>query len=195
VSLVGFRARNHPQQSTRDDVDDRRTPASVFGPLHAGRRFTVDAAASHANALLPAYWTREVDGLTQSWGGHRVWCNPPYSGLAPWLAKAWAEMLHGGCESVTMLVPANRCEQRWWQDHVEPYRDGAPRDGVRLSVRFLPGRMRFDWPPGRVVPPKGDRPPFGVALLTWARPALTVGVFRGWLARELGPCGLVRRGR
>lgn len=172
MSLVAFKARNHPQQPTRDDVDDRRTPHAFFDSLHAERRFTVDAAASDANALLPRYWTRESDGLAQPWGGERVWCNPPYSALEPWLAKAWAEMREGGCASVTMLVPANRCEQGWWQRQVEPYRDRGPvASDVGLVVRFLPGRMRFDWPAGRVVPPKGDRPPFGLALLSWVRAA------------------------
>jgi phage N-6-adenine-methyltransferase len=166
MSLVAFRARNHPQQAVRDEVDDRRTPRDFFDPLHAERRFTVDAAASDANALLPVYWTRETNALVQPWRGHRVWCNPPYSGLAPWPEKAWAEM-HAGCESVTMLLPANRCEQAWWQRHVEPYRDRGAVGGISLTTRFLPGRMRFDWPADRVVPPKGDRPPFGLVLLTF----------------------------
>lgn len=96
-----------------------------------------------------------------------MWCNPPYSDLEPWVAKAWEEMVDGGCESVTMLLPANRCEQGFWQRHVEPYRDGVPFDGVTLSVRFLPGRMRFGYPEGRAKPAKGWRPPFGCALLSW----------------------------
>jgi hypothetical protein len=65
-----------------------------------------------------------------------------------------------------MLLPANRVEQGWWQDHVEPFRD---RPGSPLRVEFLRGRMRFDrpgWQPG----PKGDRPPFGCALLIWGAP-------------------------
>jgi phage N-6-adenine-methyltransferase len=169
MSLVGFSARNHPQQAVRDDVDDRRTLPPFFDPLHAERRFTVDAAASDENALLPVYWTRETNALLQPWRGHRVWCNPPYSGLAPWLAKAWGEMLDGGCESVTMLLPANRCEQGFWQEHVEPYRDAAPRGGVSLRIRFLPGRMRFGFHESRPRPAKGDRPPFGCVLLTWSR--------------------------
>jgi phage N-6-adenine-methyltransferase len=169
MSLVAFRAQNHPQQPTRDDVDDRRTRDDFFAPLHAERRFSIDAAASHANALLPRYWTRHDDALRQSWGCERVWCNPPFSELEPWVAKAWEEMVDGTCEHVTMLLPANRTEQGFWQRHVEPYRDGAPFHGVRLTTRFLPGRMRFNWPTQHTTPTKGDRPPFGCVLLTWER--------------------------
>lgn len=167
MSLVAFRAKNHPQQPVRDDVDDRRTPLDFWLPLHAERAFTIDAAASVANALLPTYWTRDTDAIKQSWTAHRVWCNPPYSGLEAWVAKAWREMILNDCAGVTMLLPANRCEQRWWQDHIEPWRDGEPRQGVRLTARFLAGRMRFNWPATRVVPAKGDRPPFGCVLVTW----------------------------
>lgn len=173
MSLVGFKAKNHPQQATRDDVDDRRTPRAFFDALHAERRFTVDAAASDANALLPRYWTRATDGLAQSWEAERVWCNPPYSDIAAWVDKAWTAMDDEGAESVTMLLPGNRCELPWWQHYVEPYRDGrCPGAAVRLCTRFLgPGRLRFAWPAERVTPKKGDRPPFGCVLLTWERAA------------------------
>lgn len=169
MSLVGFRAKNHPQQATRDDVDDRRTPKPFFDALHVHYRFTLDVAASIENALLPRYYTRESDGLSLSWVGHRVWCNPPYSKIEPWLVKAWREMREG-CEVAVMLLPANRCEQGWWHRNVETYRDGkSVWGGVRLQTSFLPGRLRFDWPGDRVVPAKGDRPPFGCVLLTWTR--------------------------
>lgn len=164
MSLVGFKSTNHPQQTgargARDDVDDRGTRWEDFEPLSARfGGFTLDVAAALHNAKCPEYYTREDDGLVQRWSG-RVWCNPPYSDLASWVTKAWAELPN--CEIIVMLVPANRTEQRWWQERVEPLRDtGGP-----LRVEFLPGRMRFDRP-GAVIGPKGDRPPFGCALLIW----------------------------
>ena len=57
---------------------DWQTPRSLFDPLNDEFRFTVDAAASPDNALLPCFWTPETDALNQDWSGHRVWCNPPY---------------------------------------------------------------------------------------------------------------------
>jgi phage N-6-adenine-methyltransferase len=170
--ILGKKPRNHPQQVRRlgvdDTIDDRRTPGSVFDPLHAEHRFTLDAAASAENAKLPRFYTRESDGLAQPWTGERVWCNPPYSAIEPWVVKAWREM-RGGCELVAMLLPANRAEQGWWQSHVEPHRERT-RDGIRLTTRFLPGRIRFGRP-GWEKPAKGDRPPFGLVVLTWERVA------------------------
>ena len=164
MSLVRFSAKNHPQQVSKrgrdDSIDDRRTPAVLWAAIDAEFRFTLDAAASSENAKCAAYFTAEEDGLAHPWSGHRVWCNPPYSSIGPWVEKAWQEM-RTGCELVVMLLPANRTEQRWWQEHVEPYRDTAA-----LSVRFLAGRIRFDRP-GWEKPAKGDRPPFGLCLLIW----------------------------
>ncbi len=168
MSLVGFSARNHPQQAVRDFVDDRRTPQDVFAPLNARWGFTLDVAASEANALCPKFFTRETDGLLRSWKGERVWCNPPFSRLEPWICKAWQEMADG-CALVVMILPANRCEQKFWQQHIEPWRDSIPRDGIRLSTKFLAGRARFA-APDAPTPHKGDRPPFGCVLLTFAPP-------------------------
>lgn len=168
MSLAGFKANNHPQQTgkrgARDDVDDRGTDPEFFAKLNEHRRFTVDVAAAEHNAKCARYYTRDDDGLSQSWVDERVWCNPPYSDIRTWVQKAWDEWESvTPPESIVMLLPANRVEQRWWQDLVEPHRD---RGGSPLRVQFLPGRMRFDrpgWTPG----PKGDRPPFGCCLLMW----------------------------
>lgn len=169
----GFKAQNHPQQiardGVRDDVDDRGTEWVFIRSLEARfGTFDLDAAAAAHNAKAPTYYTREDDGLAQPWKG-RVWCNPPYSACGAWVVKGWREWERGVCERIVMLLPANRVEQGWWQDYVEPHRD---RDLSPLRVEFLRGRMRFDRP-GAIVGPKGDRPPFGVCLLIWSRDYLS----------------------
>lgn len=167
MTLARFKASNHPQQTaTRgavDDVDDRGTDPDNFA-LWSERfhGFTLDAAAAPHNAKCKRYYTREDDGLTQEWRG-RVWCNPPYSDLRAWVQKAWDEWDAYHADLIVMLLPANRVEQGWWQDLVEPRRD---RDGSPLRVEFLRGRLRFDRPQA-VIGPKGDRPPFGCCLLIW----------------------------
>lgn len=176
--IMGFKPRNHPQRIAAaggvadDSIDDRRTPPEVFDPWNRRFRFTLDAAASMENAKCPAYYTLETSGLSHPWSG-RVWCNPPFSNLAGWVGKANDEMRReGGPDLVCMLLPANRTEQRFWQRLIEPYRDRAPREGVRLTTTFLNGRTRFirpDWN----APSKGDRPPFGCVIVLWERVSQT----------------------
>lgn len=163
MSLVGRAARNHPQQTVDHTVDDRSTVAEVFDPLNTRfGGFTIDVAAAAHNTKVARYWDRADDGLSKSWATERCWCNPPYSSIGPWVAKAWRET---GAEVVVMLLPANRTDQGWWQDMVEPMRD---RPGSVLRVEFLRGRMRF-LAPGQTVIGPNERPPFGFCLLVWDR--------------------------
>lgn len=164
MALSGFKAKNHPQQvqvsGPDDDVDDRATPPTDFGPINDEFGFTVDVAAAAHNTKCDRFYTREQDGLAQSWAGETVWCNPPFSDLAPWIRKAWAE--HRAA-TIVMLIPANRTEQKFWQFMVEPYRDRA---GSPLTTRFLLDRMRF-LKPGQTAVGPNERPPFGCVLLIW----------------------------
>ena len=159
MSLVGFSAKNHPQQKTKPEVDDRGTDPALFAELHEQFGFTIDVAASAHNAKLPRYWDIHDDGLSRSWANLRVWCNPPYSSIRPWVEKAHIEVQAG---LVVMLLPANRTEQGWWQDLIEPHRD----NGGRLSVRFLRGRLRFV-NAGKTEIGPNERPPFGCCLAIW----------------------------
>lgn len=165
MSLVGHKAKSHPQQATVrdvDDVDDRATHPGLFEEFdHRFGGFTLDVAAAAHNTKCDRYFTREENGLEQSWAGELVWCNPPYSAIAPWIRKAWAE--HENTRGIVMLLPANRTEQGWWQDLVEDRRD---REGSPLRVEFLRGRIRF-LKPGQTLIGKNERPPFGVCLLIW----------------------------
>lgn len=167
MSLVGRAARNHPQQTTDPEVDDRATHPTLFDPLRDRFGFTVDVAAAAHNTKCPRYYDTATNGLAQSWAGESVWCNPPYSDIAPWVRKAWEE--HAAARSIVMLLPANRTEQQWWQLYVEPYRDRA---GSPLSVEFLPGRIRF-MKPGQTAIGPNERPPFGCLLLIWQRAVWT----------------------
>lgn len=164
MALFGFKANNHPQQTAtrgvQDDVDDRALPPEDFARLEERFGFTVDAAAAEHNAKCERYWSIEDDGLSQKWAGERVYCNPPFSNIAPWVNKAWAER---GADLVVMLLPANRTEQKWWQECIEPYRD---QPSSVLSVEFLPGRLRFLKKAEKHVVPN-SRPPFGCVLCVW----------------------------
>lgn len=168
MSLVGFKAENHPQQVDKrgadDAIDNRATPPEWFAEMHQRFAFTKDAAASVENHKLPRYWSIADDGLVQSWACERIWCNPPFSNLGAWVRKAWKE---SAAPLIVMLVPANRTEQPWWQNHVEPFRDRA---GSPLRVEFIRHRRRFI-AAGNAAVQSNERPPFGVCLLIWDRPA------------------------
>jgi len=99
--------------------------------------------------------TLQVNGLEIPWRG-RVWVNPPYRPLAPWVTKAMTEPV----DELLLLVPAYT-ETRWFRplfDH---------------PMCFIHGRLRFRRP--------GDHRP--MELLPHA-PHPTVLVYRGQRLRE-----------
>jgi hypothetical protein len=183
----GFEAKNHPNQVKKrgadDSIDDRETPPCVYVPLDAEYRFTLDAAASRTNKKCPHYCTLAGtydervgtefdprDGLHYPWAGERVWCNPPFSGLRPWVERAWDESPEVAC----ILLPNNRSEQPFWQRYVEPYRD---RPGSVLITRHLPKRRPFLISGEGIGNRTSKNPPFGLVALIWdRRPPLRPGV-------------------
>lgn len=113
----------------RSGSDEWSTPPDLFAELDRELGpFTLDAAATDANALCPAYFTAADDGLTQEWTG-TVWLNPPYSSIAKWVAKAHQSAQEGA--TVAVLVPA-RTDTVWWHEHA-----------TDAEVRFLRGRLKF----------------------------------------------------
>ena len=142
-----------------------RTPPELFAELDAEFNFTLDPAASADNALCRRYFTREDDGLTQSWSGHRVFVNPPYARwqLYRWVEKAVAESRRG-MATVVMLVPTS-VETEWFHRHCWDATTHRPRPGV--EVRFLKGRPRFIDPRNKMKSYKGWRPLTAVMVLVF----------------------------
>ena len=106
-----------------------RTPKALFDQLNAEYSFTIDAASDETNALLPAYWTRESNALKQDWSGHRIWCNPPWNKILPWIDKALAS---GGF--VALLVPS-RTGSKWFL-----------QAATNAELHFFRGRVQFKTP-------------------------------------------------
>lgn len=182
-----------------DDV--RQTPPTLFGPLNALNQYTIDACALESNAQCEIYYALDglrqkgrpeplvpgVTGLTGVYTEQRVFANPPFSAFAEWLPWAWSA---SDAELVTMIAPGVRGDQPWWQQWVEPYRDGrgTPRGydpTWKLETTFLPGRIDFleDGHPiwrkdkeGQVIlkksgknkgKPEAATAMFGIVLLDW----------------------------
>lgn len=109
--------------------DEWTTPRDLFQDLNSEFAFTLDVASTHENALCEHHFTKDENGLTQTWAGN-VFCNPPYGKqIAAWMKKA-AETNEGGV--VVCLVPA-RTDTAWWHDYVTQ----------ATEVRFLRGRLKF----------------------------------------------------
>lgn len=143
-------------------ADDWETPAHVFGPLHAEFGFTLDAAAEAHNAKCAAFLSPEVDGLSQDWGSHTVWLNPPYGReIGGWVRKAWLASRRGA--TVVCLIPA-RTDTGWWHDYA-----------MRGEIRFLRGRLNFKARPG-AADRKGHNAPFPSAVVIFRPPQDERGV-------------------
>jgi len=168
----------NPGKAALAKTDVRETPRALYTELNREFRFTLDAAATPENALCSRFYTetfyqdggggRRVlvpgGGLGGSWGGERVWCNPPFTELEAWTDKAWQEW--DNTHVIVMLVPANRTDQPWWQKNVAPYVKRQCFD-----VRWRPERDRFTVDGGKPILNKQGKvgsPSFACALLIWS---------------------------
>ena len=113
---------------------DWGTPKSLFALLHHEFKFTLDAAATKANALTKRFITPQQDAFAQDWAklarGGAVWLNPPYGReVGRWIEQALAASCQGA--TVVVLLPA-RTDTRWFHE--------LCRYG---EVRLLRGRLKF----------------------------------------------------
>lgn len=111
--------------------DDWGTPQELFDRLDGVWGFTMDVAAEPNNAKCRRYLTKESDALTQSWGKHKCWMNPPYTrNIGAWVEKAYRESRHGA--TVVCLLPA-KTDTRWFHDYC-----------TLGKIEFLRGRIKFE---------------------------------------------------
>lgn len=99
------------------------TPPSVFDPLHEEYDFTLDGASEQGNGLLLRSSTAE-DPLP--WVGERVFCNPPWSNIKPFVELA------ATADLAVLLVPA-RTNCRWFHRALD----------LGAQVRFFKPKPKF----------------------------------------------------
>lgn len=116
-SAANFIGRLHGARS-----QEWRTPDDLYAALHAEFGFTLDPCQPY-----------RFDGLTCSWAGERVYCNPPYrrGQIDRWLARAREADL------AVYLLPS-RTGAAWWHEYV--WRDNKP---LAEEIRFVRGRLKF----------------------------------------------------
>ena len=111
-------------------TDMWETPQELFDNLNSEFHFNLDVCATPENTKCEAYYTPEMDGLSNPWYG-RCWCNPPYgNNINAWVKKAYESANCGSL--VVMLLPA-RTDTKWFHDYIYG----------KAEVRFLRGRLKF----------------------------------------------------
>ncbi len=118
------------------------TPDALYAGLHAEFDFNLDVASDVDNAKCLNFFSRTVDGLARPWDGHRVWCNPPYKNLGPWVDKAIQQTSR---KTLSVLLLPSRTEQQWFRKVLI----GA------TELSFFDARIQFN--PPRGVPASSNR--------------------------------------
>lgn len=112
--------------------DEWYTPIDFYNELDKEFKFNLDPCATNLNHKCPKYFTKEDNGLLQSWEGHNVFCNPPYGRhIGAWVEKAFNESKKENT-IVVMLIPA-RTDTRWFHDFIYH----------KAEIRFIKGRLKF----------------------------------------------------
>lgn len=112
--------------------DEWATPEEIFNQLDDEFHFNLDPCASDTNYKCDKYYTAENDGLSQDWGGNRVFCNPPYSEIDKWVEKSYRESRHDNT-LVVLLIPS-RTDTRYFHNFIYQ----------RAEIRFIKGRLKFN---------------------------------------------------
>ena len=108
------------------------TPQTFFDALNMEFKFTLDPCATPANTKCPRFYTKRDDGLRQSWGTHRGFCNPPYgTTMREWARKCYDASRRG---ALVVLLAHARTDTRWFHDWVY---------GKAAELRFVRGRLKF----------------------------------------------------
>lgn len=111
--------------------DEWETPKELFDNLDNEFHFDLDPCADDANHKCEKYYTATDDGLSKSWGGCKVFCNPPYSKISEWVEKAFRETRQDNT-LVVMLIPS-RTDTKYFHDYIYQ----------RSEIRFVRGRVKF----------------------------------------------------
>lgn len=138
--------------------DERLTPPEVWKPLNAMFEFTLDPCTSEDNPLaVQMFYTEKDDGLSKSWQGHKVFVNPPYSGMLRWAYKAIWE---AGPDCFIAFILPNDATTKAYQLLAHAWGVWRPPFRVKFLTRHQPkgkqkaeadGRWRVDVARSHVV--------------------------------------------
>lgn len=142
------------------------TPAWLYDQLNKIFNFELDPCCTKENALCPEFFTKEQDGLSQSWANKRVFMNPPYGRgiIDKWVKKAHDEAMDNNA-LVVAILPARTDPQWFWI-----YCKNAMVYFIRRRIRFnLPDQestVKEDAPFPSIIVIFSKSPPIGAWKLT-----------------------------
>ena len=111
-----------PGYMPKSKSDNWLTPPEIYNPLMAEFTFNYDPC--------PIDWkVGDPDGLHTEWGSS-TFCNPPYSGTALWIEKAYNEWKKG--KTIVLLINAITDTKAFHK-----YIKG------NAEIRFIEGRIKF----------------------------------------------------
>lgn len=125
------------------NVDSWQTPETLFAKLDNEFHFDLDPCTTEDNPLgTPLFFTKEDNGLYQSWKGN-VFVNPPYNKeISRWLQKALYELKNNKeVDTIVFLIPV-RTDTRWFHNYIYDESLYIWREYV-AKVRFIRRRLRF----------------------------------------------------
>ena len=117
--------------------DDWQTPPWLFQALDAEFSFTMDGAANAENALCKKWF--DIGSPETMWEFERVYVNPPYSDISPFVERASAAQL------AVLLLPvrtdsdwfhkiiARNFTIRWFRKRIDFYMGGKPVGSPRFA--------------------------------------------------------------
>jgi phage N-6-adenine-methyltransferase len=132
-----------------DQKDLWRTPRHIFDKLDRICGFTLDPCCTKESALCEIFFTPEDDGLSKSWKGFTVFCNPPYSrgNIDKWVEKCYKESLDDET-CVVALLPVST-SANWWHKWIVG----------KAELHFIERRVRFVGAPYTA--------PFSSVIVVW----------------------------
>jgi site-specific DNA-methyltransferase (adenine-specific) len=111
---------------------DWATPQNFYKQLKIRFNFDLDPCATPQTAKCKKYFTEAEDGLSQDWGGHTVFMNPPYGReIKHWIKKAYDESRKPNT-TVVCLIPSRTDTKYWHKYCMEAH-----------EVYFIKGRLKF----------------------------------------------------
>lgn len=95
--------------------DSWGTPIEVFDYFDRIYSFNLDVAANSYNHKCTQFFTIDDNSLNIDWSehGNAVWCNPPYSGILPWMEKANQQKNKGVLSA--WLIPSTP-DAKWFSE-------------------------------------------------------------------------------